>query len=58
MSGRRPKPTLPPEQLTVVWQSVSLLLDYPDDSVVARTELIFVRPTPDRMSAWSSSTSR
>ncbi len=40
MSGRRPKPTLPPEQLTVVWQSVSLLLDYPDESFVARAELI------------------
>jgi nitrate reductase delta subunit len=40
MSTRRPKPTLPPEQLTVVWQSVSLLLDYPDESVVARAELI------------------
>jgi nitrate reductase delta subunit len=40
MSTRRPKPTLPPEQLTVVWQSVSLLLDYPSESVVARAELI------------------
>jgi nitrate reductase molybdenum cofactor assembly chaperone NarJ/NarW len=36
----RPKPTLPPEQLTVVWQSISLLLDYPDESVVARAELL------------------
>ena len=25
------RPALPPEQLTVVWQSVSLLLDYPDE---------------------------
>ncbi|WP_151082948.1 nitrate reductase molybdenum cofactor assembly chaperone [Nocardioides cynanchi] len=40
MSTRSPKPTLPPDQLTVVWQSVSLLLDYPDESVVARAELI------------------
>ena len=40
MSGRRPKPTLPPGQLTVVWQSVSLLLDYPDQDLVARAELI------------------
>jgi len=40
VSGRRPKPTLPPEQLTVVWQSVSLLLDYPDESLVARGDLI------------------
>ena len=34
------KPTLPPHQLTIVWQSVSLLLDYPDEEVLARTELI------------------
>ncbi len=40
MSGRRPKPALPAEQLTVVWQSVSLLLDYPDERSLARTELI------------------
>jgi nitrate reductase delta subunit len=40
MSGRRPEPSLPPEQLTVVWQSVSLLLDYPDERVLARAELI------------------
>jgi len=40
VSGRRPKPALPPEQLTVVWQSVSLLLDYPDENLVARRELI------------------
>jgi len=46
MSDRRPKPTLPPEQLTVVWQSVSLLLDYPDESVLARTELV-------RSASWS-----
>ena len=40
MSGRRPKPGLPPEQLTIVWQSVSLLLDYPDEEVLARAELV------------------
>ena len=40
MSGRRPKPALAPEQLTLVWQSVSLLLDYPDESVLARAELL------------------
>ncbi|MGZ5405052.1 MAG: nitrate reductase molybdenum cofactor assembly chaperone [Nocardioides sp.] len=40
MSGRRAKPTLPPEQLTIVWQSVSLLLDYPDESVLDRAELV------------------
>ena len=40
MSGRRPKPALSPKQLTVVWQSVSLLLDYPDEETRARAELI------------------
>ena len=40
MSGRRTKPALPPEQLTIVWQSVSLLLDYPDEQVLARAELV------------------
>ena len=40
MSGRRPKPTLTPDQLTIVWQSVSLLLDYPDQEVLARSDLI------------------
>jgi len=39
VSGRRPKPALPPEQLTVVWQSVSLLLDYPDEALLARAEM-------------------
>lgn len=40
MSGRRPKPTISPEQLTIAWQSVSLLLDYPDEAVLARVELM------------------
>ena len=40
MSGRRPKPILPPEQLTIVWQSVSLLLDYPDEDLLARVDLL------------------
>ena len=40
MSGRRPRPTLPPDQLTIVWQSVSLLLDYPDEGLLARAELL------------------
>ena len=40
MSGRRPKPTLPPEQLTIVWQSVSLLLDYPDEAMLAQVDLL------------------
>ena len=40
VSGRRPKPTLPPDQLTIVWQSVSLLLDYPDEDLLARVDLL------------------
>ena len=40
MSGRRAKPALPPEQLTIVWQSVSLVLDYPDEQVLDRVELV------------------
>jgi nitrate reductase delta subunit len=40
VSGRRPKAALPPGQLTVVWQSVSLLLDYPDEEVLDRAELV------------------
>jgi nitrate reductase delta subunit len=40
MSRRRAKPALPPEQLTVVWQSVSLLLDYPDEQVLASAGLV------------------
>jgi nitrate reductase molybdenum cofactor assembly chaperone NarJ/NarW len=40
VSDRRPKPTLPPDQLTIVWQSVSLLLDYPDEELLKRAELI------------------
>ncbi len=40
MSVRRPKRTLSPEQLTIVWQSVSLLLDYPDAQVLERAELV------------------
>jgi nitrate reductase delta subunit len=40
VNGRRPRPTLPATQLTIVWQSVSLLLDYPDEALQARAELI------------------
>ena len=40
MSSRRPTPTLSPEQLTIAWQSVSLLLDYPDEAVLDRAGLI------------------
>ena len=40
VSARRPKPALPPEQLTIVWQSVSLLLDYPDEDLLAPGRLL------------------
>jgi nitrate reductase delta subunit len=40
MNRRHPRPTLPPEQLTVIWQSASLLLDYPDQPLVDRLDLI------------------
>jgi nitrate reductase delta subunit len=40
MSSRRPAPALPPHQLTIVWQSVSLLLDYPDEDLLAQANLL------------------
>ena len=40
MSTRRPRPALPADQLTIVWQSASLLLDYPDEHLLARAGLI------------------
>ena len=40
MSSRRPRPGLSTEQLTIVWQSVSLLLDYPDEVLVERVPLL------------------
>jgi nitrate reductase delta subunit len=40
VSGRRPKPALPPAQLTIAWQSVSLLLDYPDEHLLTRVDLL------------------
>jgi nitrate reductase delta subunit len=39
---RRPKTGLAPHDLTIVWQSVSLLLDYPDSGMLARLDLIRV----------------
>ena len=39
MSSRR-RSALTPDQLTVVWQSVSLLLDYPDEASLANAELV------------------
>jgi nitrate reductase delta subunit len=40
VSPRRPAPSLPPNQLTIVWQSVSLLLDYPDQDLLDKSPLL------------------
>lgn len=40
MSGKHPAPKLLPAQLAAAWQSASLLLDYPDESLPPRLELI------------------
>jgi nitrate reductase molybdenum cofactor assembly chaperone NarJ/NarW len=40
MSRKYPKPTLAPEQLTIAWQSASLLLDYPDETLLERLDLV------------------
>ncbi len=37
---RHPAPALPAEQLTIAWQAASLLLDYPDETLLSRLELI------------------
>jgi nitrate reductase delta subunit len=37
---RHPAPQLPAEQLTIVWQAASLLLDYPDEPLLSQLELI------------------
>ncbi|NEA73827.1 nitrate reductase molybdenum cofactor assembly chaperone [Streptomyces sp. SID13588] len=40
MSRARAKPALASHQLTIVWQSVSLLLDYPDEQLTGRIVLV------------------
>lgn len=40
MSRRRPKPSMAPDQLMVVWQSASLLLNYPDDALLGELDMI------------------
>ena len=47
--SRRTRAQLRPEQLTIVWQSVSLLLDYPDEEVLAHAAL--VRSATERVPA-------
>jgi nitrate reductase molybdenum cofactor assembly chaperone NarJ/NarW len=38
--NRRPKATLAPENLAVTWQAASLLLDYPDEELLAKAAVI------------------
>lgn len=40
MSRRRPRPELSPRVLGLAWQSVSLLLSYPDEELVERLPLV------------------
>ncbi len=40
MSRKRPGPTLSERELALAWQSVSLLLDYPDEELVERLPLV------------------
>jgi nitrate reductase delta subunit len=40
VSGKHPPPALPERDLGVAWQSVSLLLGYPDDQLVERLDLV------------------
>ncbi len=49
MSRKHPKPSLPPEQLAVAWQSASLLLSYPDEELLARLPMI--RSASERLRA-------
>lgn len=40
MSPKHPRPTLPAPQLTMAWQSASLLLGYPDERLLADLDLV------------------
>ena len=40
MSRKHPRPGLPDEQLTLAWQSASLLLGYPDEALLDRLGMI------------------
>ncbi len=49
--ARKTKPTLTPDQLTVAWQSASLLLGYPDEELLGKLDLLDEATTllPDAM---------
>ena len=53
MTRRYPKPALSPQTLAIAWQSVSLLLDYPDESLLERLPLLRAasRELPERTGA-------
>ena len=38
--SKHPRPSLPPEVLTIAWQSASLLLGYPDERLIGELDLI------------------
>ena len=40
MNPKPPKPSLPPDQLLIAWQSASLLLNYPDEQLLGRLNVI------------------
>ena len=40
MSRKHQKPSMPPEQLMVAWQSASLLLSYPDQALLGQLDMI------------------
>jgi nitrate reductase delta subunit len=40
VSRKHPKPALPADQLLIAWQSASLLLNYPDEGLLAQLDMI------------------
>jgi nitrate reductase delta subunit len=40
VSRKYPKPSLPPDQLLVAWQSASLLMGYPDEVLLGQLDMI------------------
>jgi len=40
VSRKHPKPSMPPDQLTIAWQSASLLMSYPDDALLGQLDMI------------------
>jgi nitrate reductase molybdenum cofactor assembly chaperone NarJ/NarW len=40
VSRKHPRPSLTPDQLLIVWQSASLLLDYPDTALLGQLDMV------------------